>query len=137
MLTVQTTIVASLEKVWELFTKGEHISNWYFAADTWHCPSAENDVKVCGKFNYLMAAKDGSFRFNFEGTYTEVTLYKSMSYVLADARTVNLTFEEKNNQITITESFDPESENTLELQKSGWQMILNNFKNYVEEINKL
>jgi uncharacterized protein YndB with AHSA1/START domain len=132
MITVQVVVNRKIEKVWEYFTSSKHITNWYFAADTWHCPSAENDVILGGKFNYIMAAKDGSFSFNFEGIYTEVTLHKSLSYILADGRKVQINFEENADSVTITESFDPENENTLELQQNGWQAILNNFKNYIE-----
>ncbi len=132
MITVETSINAPIEKVWAYWNEPEHIMNWYFAADTWHAPAAENDLKVNGKFKTVMAAKDGSFGFDFEGTYTNIQQNKLIEYVLADERKVKITFSNSGEGTQIIESFDPESINSHELQKSGWQAILNNFKKYTE-----
>ena len=93
MITVRTTIQASVEKVWDCFTNPAHITNWYFAAPEWHCPRATNDVKVEGKFSFTMSAKGGSNDFDFEGIYTAVELYKQINYELADGRKVIITFK--------------------------------------------
>ncbi|MFY7965908.1 MAG: SRPBCC family protein [Chitinophagaceae bacterium] len=132
MITVTTTVNTELEKVWNFFTNPQHIKNWNNASPDWHTPSAENDLQVGGEFNYTMAAKDGSFSFDFCGTYTVVIPLKEISYVLSDGRTVIIKFEQTKEGISIIESFDPENENSLELQQMGWQAILNNFKSYVE-----
>lgn len=132
MITVTTQINKTIDKVWEYFTKPEHIVNWYFAADTWHCPEARNDLSIGGSFCYKMSAKDGSFSFDFEGIYSVIEEKSKIGYELADGRKIIILFEEIENNVVITESFDPENENSLELQQNGWQAILDNFKKYVE-----
>jgi uncharacterized protein YndB with AHSA1/START domain len=134
VLTVSATVNATIEKVWNAWTSPEHIMNWNFASDDWHCPLSENDLRVGGKFKATMAAKDGSFAFDFEGVYTVVDLHKAISYVLPDGRKIEVTFAAEGNAILVTEVFDAETENSPEMQLQGWQMILNNFKNYTESI---
>ena len=132
MITVQNTINASIEKVWELWTGPEHVMKWNNASEDWHTPFAENDLKVGGKFKYTMASKDGTMRFDFEGIYTNVVSPSLIEYKLADDRKVKITFESQKNGVVLTEKFDPETENSEALQQQGWQAILDNFKKYVE-----
>ena len=132
MITVQNTINASIEKVWELWTTPEHVMNWNNASEDWHTPFAENDLKVGGKFKYTMASKDGTMRFDFEGIYTNVVSPSLIEYKLADDRKVKITFESQKNGVVLTEKFDPETENSEALQQQGWQAILDNFKKHVE-----
>lgn len=132
MINVSTNIIATLEKVWEFWNNPNHILNWYFASNDWHCPKAENDLQIAKSFNIRMEAKDGSFGFNFEGKYTKIIENELIEYILADNRKVVTTFELIENEIIVTQKFDPETENTLELQKNGWQEILDNFKKCVE-----
>lgn len=132
VITVQVLINAPTKKVWEFWTEPQHIIKWTFASDDWHAPYAENDLRIDGKFKTTMAAKDGSMSFDFEGIYTDVQTYKLIEYVLGDGRKVSISFESGDNVTTVTETFDPESENSVELQRGGWQAILDNFKNYVE-----
>ena len=132
MITVQNTINASIEKVWELWTAPEHVMKWNNASEDWHTPFAENDLKVGGKFKYTMASKDGTMRFDFEGIYTNVVSPSLIEYKLADDREVKITFESQKNGVVLTEKFDPETENSEALQQQGWQAILDNFKKYVE-----
>jgi uncharacterized protein YndB with AHSA1/START domain len=132
MLTVQSTIYASIEKVWECWTSPEHIIKWNNASDDWHTPKAENDLKVGGKFKYTMASKDGKMSFDFEGIYTHVVNPSLIEYKLTDERKVKITFESQENGVVITEKFEPETENTEALQQQGWQAILDNFKKHVE-----
>ncbi len=132
-ITVRALVDASVEKVWDYWTNPEHIVNWNNASDDWHTPFAENDLKVGGKFKATMAAKDGSMSFDFEGTYTEVEPHKKIVYNIADGRKVSIGFDIMDGKVIITESFEPESENSLDLQRGGWQAILNNFKAYVEK----
>jgi uncharacterized protein YndB with AHSA1/START domain len=133
MITVSVNIDATLEKIWDFWNNPIHIQNWYFASIDWHCPKAENDFQVGKSFNNRMEAKDGSFGFDFEGKYTKIIDFELIEYVLADDRKVITTFEKEENSVLITQKFDAESENSEELQKNGWQAILNHFKKYVEQ----
>lgn len=132
MITVQNTINASIEKVWELWTAPEHVMKWNNASEDWHTPFAENDLKVGGKFKYTMASTDGTMRFDFEGIYTNVVNPSLIEYEMADGRKVKIVFEKDAEGIKVIESFDPETVNPEEMQKNGWQAILDNFKKYVE-----
>jgi uncharacterized protein YndB with AHSA1/START domain len=107
--------------------------NWNFASPEWHCPEASNDLKVGGEFHYTMAAKDHSMSFDFWGTYQEIIQEKRIDLVLGDGRRVTVTFEEGEHGIIVTEVFEPEKQNPVELQQGGWQMILENFKKYAEK----
>ena len=131
-ITVQTTVNAPIDKVWELWTTPQHIVKWNNASPDWHTPIAENDLRSGGKFRSRMEAKDGSFGFDFEGVYDAVEINRLISYTMADGRTVNIVFTAKGNQTDIVEIFDAENENPIEMQQGGWQSILNNFKKYVE-----
>jgi uncharacterized protein YndB with AHSA1/START domain len=131
-LNISAEVSKPVAQVWERYNHAEHIVHWNFADVSWHCPSSKVDLKVGGKFNNTMAAKDGSFSFDFEGTYTEIEHNKSIKYTLTDDRKVTIDFEGKEGKTIINCSFQPENENTLELQEGGWQAILNNFKAYSE-----
>ncbi len=132
MITVSININASIQKVWTYFTEPSHIMQWYFASPDWHAPFAQNDLVINGKFKTTMAAKDGSFSFDFSGVYTNVVLHQTIQITLDDTRKLNITFLVNDNVVTVTEEFEPETENSVELQQAGWQAILNNFKNYTE-----
>ena len=131
-ITVETIVNAPVEKVWEMWNGPEHITKWAFASDDWEAPEAENDVREGGKFRTKMAAKDGSSSFDFEGTYATVVPRELIKYAMTDGRKVSVAFEDLGGSTKITETFDPETENTVEMQRSGWQSILDNFKKYVE-----
>jgi uncharacterized protein YndB with AHSA1/START domain len=128
-ITVQTTVNAPIEKVWKCWNEPKHIMGWAFASDDWEAPAAENDLRTGGKFTTTMAAKDKSFSFDFGGTYTDVQEHKRIAYVMDDKRAVTVEFTEGT---TIVETFDPESENPAEMQRAGWQAILDNFRKYTE-----
>lgn len=136
-ITVQTLVNAPVEKVWKCWSEPQHIVGWNAASDDWHTPKAENDLQVGGQFVYRMEAKDGSFGFDFPGRYTKVELYRQIEYTLDDDRTVQISFAPQENGTLITETFEAESENALELQQNGWQAILNNFKKYTEGLSKI
>jgi uncharacterized protein YndB with AHSA1/START domain len=129
----QSIIKAPLNQVWECWTLPEHIVNWNFASPDWHCPKAENNLHVGGEFHYVMEAKDGSFNFDFWGTYITIEERKHLEIRIGDGRSMSVAFESLENETLIKERFDPETINAVELQKTGWQMILNNFKAYVEQ----
>lgn len=131
-ITVETTVNAPIEKVWEFWTEPKHITQWNQASEDWHSPHAENDLRVDGKFKTTMAAKDGSFEFDFEGVYSEVEKFKKIAYTMSDGRKVVISFSQNGNDTNITETFDAEETNPIEMQKEGWQAILNSFKRYVE-----
>ena len=132
-ITVRVSTKEKLEKVWDYFTKPEHIINWNNASDDWHCPKSENDLKVGGTFTATMASKDGAMSFDFTGTYSEVVPMKKFVYTIADGRKVTVKFDVLDNRVIITENFEPENENSIELQRGGWQNILDNFKKYLEK----
>ncbi|WP_163408729.1 SRPBCC family protein [Flavobacterium ajazii] len=132
MITIKSTVKSSLDKVWNFWNSPEHITKWSFASPDWHTPYAENDLREGGKFKSTMAAKDGSMSFDFEGEFTLVKPNEALEYVMADGRKVEITFAETTDGVEITESFDPETQNPEEMQRAGWQAILDNFKNYAE-----
>lgn len=128
---VEAKIEAGIQKVWEYYTNPSHIINWNFADPSWHCPSASNDLKVGGNYVARMEAKDGSFGFDFEAMYTEVHPLESFTYEFG-GREAKVDFQQDGNSTSVKITFDPETENPIELQQAGWQAILNNFKNYAE-----
>jgi uncharacterized protein YndB with AHSA1/START domain len=132
VIKVEAAINVPVEKVWKLWTSPEHITKWNNASDDWHTTRVENDLKVGGKFLSRMEAKDGSFGFDFFGVYDAISTNKLIEYTLGDDRKVKITFAGMGNTSTVVESFEAESENSIELQKGGWQAILNNFKKYAE-----
>jgi uncharacterized protein YndB with AHSA1/START domain len=131
-ITVETDITAEINNVWTCWTAPEHIVNWNFASDEWHCPSAENNLRPGGKFRYVMASKDGEMSFDFEGVYNKVLPHNQITYTLTDGRKVRIEFEDHGETTRIRETFDAENENSPEMQKKGWQAILDNFKKYAE-----
>ena len=133
IITVENTINAPVEKVWQYWTKPEHITQWNNASEDWHTPRAENDLRAGGSFLSRMEAKDGSFGFDFGGVYDSITINKYIEYTLGDTRKVKITFTPDGNKTKVTESFEAESTNPVEMQKVGWQAILDNFKKYTEE----
>ena len=132
VVTVQVTVNAPVEKVWKYWNEPEHIKQWCFASPEWHAPHSENDLRKDGKLKTTMAAKDGSFAFDFEGTYTRVEQYKLIEYVLGDGRRVSIAFSPEGDGTKISETFDTEASNPIEMQRAGWQAILNNFKIHTE-----
>lgn len=131
-ITVQTIVNAPLSKVWECWIDPKHITQWTFASDDWEAPFSENDLKVGGKFKTIMAAKNKSYSFDFTGQYTEVKEHRLVEYDMDDGRHVAITFQQTPDGTKVIEIFDPEEENSHELQQDGWQAILDNFKKYVE-----
>lgn len=129
-ITVKTTLDVSLEEVWNKFTQPEHVVNWNFASEDWHCPKAENHLEVGQNFVYTMASKDGEMSFDFTGTYQEVIPMKKLVYHIADGRKVTVKFDVMDNQVILTENFEPEKIHSVDLQRDGWQSILNHFKKY-------
>jgi uncharacterized protein YndB with AHSA1/START domain len=129
---IETTISADVKKVWDYYTKPEHITKWNYASDDWHCPKAENDLRAGGKLKSRMEAKDGSFGFDFEATYDDVIHQKKIAYTMTDGREAITDFENQNGKTKVTTTFDAENENPVDMQRSGWQVILDNFKKYLE-----
>jgi uncharacterized protein YndB with AHSA1/START domain len=134
LITVETIVNAPVQKVWDCFTSPEHITKWCFASDDWHAPKAENDIRTGGKFLTRMEAKDGSFGFDFGGVYDEVRANEYIEYHLGDTRGVKIFFSSEGNKTKVVEQFDAEKKNPIEMQRGGWQAILNNFKKYTESI---
>ncbi len=131
-ITVETTVDAPIEIVWDCWTSPEHIVQWNSASDDWHTPKATNDLREGGVFTSRMEARDGSVGFDFSGTYTKVVEFAEIAYTMSDGRKVSITFDGHDGHTHITETFDPESENSLEMQRAGWQAIMDNFTKHVE-----
>jgi len=132
-ITVVATINAPMAKVWQYWTGPEHITQWNQASDEWHAPYAENDLQENGRFKTTMAAKDGSFSFDFEGVYTNIQLHQQIDYTLDDGRKVTILFAAQDGQTKVLQTFEAETSHPLEMQQTGWQAILNSFKNYTEK----
>jgi uncharacterized protein YndB with AHSA1/START domain len=132
-ITVQTTLHAAVEKVWKLWTNPVDITNWSTPSPDWHTPKASHNLKPGGEFLYRMEARDGSLGFDFSGTFDVVKPNTQLAYTIADGRKVNIQFEQQGNKTILTETFEAEEENSIEMQRAGWQAILDSFKRYVEK----
>ena len=132
LITVENTINAPVDKVWKYWTQPEHVTQWNFASNDWCSPHAKNDLRPGGQFVYRMEAKDGSFGFDFGGVYDAIETNKHIAYTLGDNRKVSIDFESKGDTTKVTQTFEAESINPVEMQRGGWQAILDNFKKYTE-----
>lgn len=133
-ITIETVVKKPIGQVWEKWTLPEHVMKWNNASDDWHTPSAENDLRAGGTFTYKMAAKNGSYSFDFGGIYDEVILNKKIAYTLGDGRKVVIEFIEEDEGVKIVETFEAEGTHSVEMQRSGWQSILDNYKRYTESV---
>lgn len=133
MIHTEIIVHVPVEKAWTAWTEPEQIKNWNFASQDWQCPQATNDLRVGGAFNYRMEAKDKSMGFDFYGIYDEVKTFEQINYTLGDERKVYIQFVPVGPDTHILQNFEAEAENTIELQKFGWQAIMNHFKEYVEK----
>jgi uncharacterized protein YndB with AHSA1/START domain len=131
-ITIQTTVKAEIKAVWAAWTTPDDINQWNAANDDWHNPRSSNDLRPGGQFSYRMEARDGSFGFDFGGTYTNVVEHQLIEYVLGDGRSVSVRFEPVEAGVQVVETFEAEDANAAEMQKQGWQSILNRFAAYVE-----
>lgn len=134
VITIEAIVNAPVEKAWEVYTNPKHVTQWNHASDDWHSPSAENDLRKGGKFLYRMEAKDGSFGFDFGGVYDEVKSNELLSYTIGDGRKVKNVFAKEGDATKVTVTFEAENQNPVEMQRGGWQAILNNFKKYAESL---
>ncbi|MFT3980822.1 MAG: SRPBCC family protein [Ferruginibacter sp.] len=132
IVTIEARVKAPVQKVWEYFNAVEHVTKWNQASPDWHSPYGENDLREGGRFSYRMEAKDGSFGFDFGGKYDVVTPFSYIEYTMDDGRKVKAWFREENGVTTITEKFDAETQNPVEMQQQGWQSILDSFRKYTE-----
>ncbi|RZJ52628.1 MAG: polyketide cyclase [Flavobacterium sp.] len=132
MITVQNKINASIDKVWKLWSLPEHIVKWNSPSDEWHTSDAQNDLRVGGKFKFVMTSKDRSNSFDFEGTYTRVEKNKLIEYKLSDNRTASIRFENQDDVVKITEIFEPQKQDSESMQKEWCQAVVDNFKQYAE-----
>ncbi len=131
-ITVEVEVKAPVEKAWDLFNGPEHIVQWSNASADWHTPRATNDLKTGGTFSYRMEARDGSSGFDFNGTYDEVVPHERIAYTMEDGRMAEILFMKTDGGTRVTETFEMETKNSEELQRSGWQAILDSFKKYAE-----
>ena len=134
ILKVEASVNKPLEQVWVYYTTPEHVVNWNNATEDWHTPKAVNDLRTGGSFTYTMAAKDGSFSFDFGGTYNEVITNEKIDSTLGDGRSMVVNFEEVEGGVQVTTHFEAEDQNPEDMQQAGWQMILDHFKRYAEAL---
>ena len=132
VITVEVIIDAPVEKVWETWVNPEDVINWNAASDDWHTPKAVNDLQIGGKFNYRMEARDGSVGFDFWGTYDDIVENENIFYTMGDQRKVWLTFHSMGDATHLVEEFEAEDQNPIDMQRKGWQAILDRFANYIE-----
>ena len=130
VVTISALVDAPIDTVWKLWIDPEYIKQWNHASDDWHTTEAENDLRIGGKFRSRMEAKDQSMGFDFEGVYEEVEVNELIQYRLEDGRRVRISFSSEGNQTKVVEVFDAESMNPVEMQRQGWQAILDNFTRY-------
>ena len=135
-LTVTTTVPTTAEAAWHYYTEAEHVVNWNFASEDWHCPKAVNDLRVGGDFLITMAAKNGEMSFDMEGTYDKVDAPHHLAYTLTDKRKVQVKFSETSEGTEVKISFDAEASNPEEVQRAGWQAIANSYHAYVSRMEK-
>jgi uncharacterized protein YndB with AHSA1/START domain len=133
-ITVEASVNAPILKVWECWTQPEHITQWCRASDDWHAPKASNDLRTGGSFSTTMAARDGSVSFDFGGVYDNVLEPTNIEYTMEDGRKVKIEFTDQGETTFVKETFDPENMNPPELQRAGWQAILDNFKKHTESV---
>jgi uncharacterized protein YndB with AHSA1/START domain len=134
VITIEAIVNVPAEKAWKVYTNAKHITQWNHPSDDWHSPSAENDLRPGGTFSYRMEAKDGSYGFDFGGVYDEVKPNELLSYTIGDGRKVSNVFEKKGGATKVTVTFEAENQNSIEMQRGGWQAILDNFKKYAESV---
>ncbi len=132
LIKIETTVDAPIERVWQYWTIPDHITQWNYASADWHTPWAKNNLVPGGEFVSRMEAKDGSMGFDFGGTYDEVVEFRKIAYTIGDGRKVRVSFSESDQGTRVVEEFETEDENSAEMQRQGWQAILNNFKRYTE-----
>jgi uncharacterized protein YndB with AHSA1/START domain len=133
-ITVTTMIARPVEFAWALWTDPAHITQWCAASDDWHCPAATNDLRTGGRFVTTMAARDGSMGFDMVGVYDEVRTHECIAYTMSDGRTCEVRFIPVEGGTRLEETFDAETENSPELQRAGWQAILDRYKAYAESV---
>jgi uncharacterized protein YndB with AHSA1/START domain len=131
-ITVEAVVKAPVDKAWACWNEPTHITKWAFASDDWHVPYAENDLRKDGTFKTTMAAKDGSMSFDFGGVYTAVETNKRIAYTMSDGRTVTVEFTPEGQSTRVVETFDAETQHSVDMQRAGWQAILDNFVKYTE-----
>ena len=130
-VTIETTVKAPIDKVWSAWTSPEDIKQWNAASDDWHTTQASVDLREGGAFSSRMEAKDGSFGFDFAGIYTKLIPNELLEFTFGD-RVAKVEFLNGENGVMVRETFDAETEHPIEMQRQGWQSILNNFAKHVE-----
>lgn len=133
-ITIKTKVNALLQKAWESWTLPQHITQWNFASSDWHCPSSTVDLVVGGRFSSRMEARDGSFGFDFWGTYDEIVPLTLIRCTMGDGRKMEVLFTQEDDGVIVTETFETEDMNSAELQREGWQSILDNYKSHTETL---
>lgn len=133
-ITIETIVAATPEEAWAAYNSPEAITQWNQASEDWHCPSASVDLRAGGRYVARMEAKDGSFGFDFGGTYEEVNEPHALALVMDEGRRMRTTFAAEGSGTRVTTIFDPEAMNPLDMQRDGWQSILDSYARYVSKV---
>ena len=131
-ITVETTVAAPIKQVWKAWNTPEDIMQWNAASDDWHTTTSTVDLREGGTFSSRMEAKDGSMGFDFGGTYTRIVPLQRVESRFGD-RDLVVEFLPTDGKVTVRETFDAEETHPIEMQRNGWQAILDRFARYVEE----
>jgi uncharacterized protein YndB with AHSA1/START domain len=132
-ISIDVLVHAPIDTAWLYWTSPEHIIHWNFASPDWHCPEASSDLTPGGRFSYRMASRDEQYAFDFSGQFTHVEPNSRISFTLDDGRQVHISFEQRGDDTHVLQEFEPENMNPQELQRDGWQAIMNNYKQYTEK----
>lgn len=132
-IAIETFVPVSPQAAWDAYTDPAAITQWNFASPDWCCPSADVDLRQGGRHVARMEARDGSMGFDFGGTYEAVEAPSSLVLKLDDGRVARTTFSAEEGGTRVRTVFDPESMNPVEMQRDGWQSILDNYANHVKK----
>jgi uncharacterized protein YndB with AHSA1/START domain len=134
-ITVETVVKAGIETAWDVWNNPEDIKQWNAPSEDWHTTESSVDLREGGRFSSRMEAKDGSAGFDFEGTYNRIVHRKLIEYQMSDGRDVTVEFKPQAGAVLVRETFDAETENPPEMQRQGWQAILDKFAAHAEAKN--
>jgi uncharacterized protein YndB with AHSA1/START domain len=135
-IAIHAIVPVSPEQAWDAFTTASAITQWNQASPEWHCPWATVELQVGGKYVARMEARDGSFGFDFEAVYEAVDPHRALTLRMDDGRRAHTTFVGEPGGTRVTTTFDPESSNPIEMQRDGWQAILDSYAAYVGRTNE-
>jgi uncharacterized protein YndB with AHSA1/START domain len=134
-ISVSTTVDVPRSETWHYYTEAEHVINWNFASEDWHCPAARNDLREGGTFAITMASKDGNMEVELEGTYEEIKPEQHIAYTLENGNKVTVDFKDQDDGTRVDIRFEPDPDEDHDSQRDQWEGILGNFRQYAERMH--